>query len=185
MSTATQQQMTLEEFRQLPEDPAVERELLNGVLVERPMTRRNRWHAAIEAKVAFLLNLHVVSGGVSGKVFSGEIGCDLPTVNAGVGIDVAYFDDETLSGQNSSDIVGAPVLAVEILSPTDVIDNIKSKVENYLIAGTQQIWIIDPHFRTVTIYRPDHRPEMFSEGQQFSCEPALVGLTITVDDIFS
>ncbi len=194
MSTATNQQMTLEEFRKLPEDPAVERELLNGMLYEwfsgvvekDSMTRRIHRHAEVEANVAFLLKQFVKSQpSVIGKVYSGEVGCELLESNSSVGIDVAFYATDQLPTEEDVYITGAPLVAVDILSPSDVLKNLQAKVKAYLVSGTQQVWIIDPHFKTVTIYRPDRRPEMFSEGQQFSCEPALTGLTINVDDIFS
>jgi hypothetical protein len=43
-ATVAENLLTLEELFTLPEDGA-ERELIRGALRERPMTRRNRWHA--------------------------------------------------------------------------------------------------------------------------------------------
>ena len=44
--------MTLAEFEALPENDSVDRELIAGVLKERTMTRRNRFHAKTEANIA-------------------------------------------------------------------------------------------------------------------------------------
>lgn len=52
MSATAIDVMTLDEFRALPEDVDVVRELLEGRLVESRMTRRNRWHAEVEAAIA-------------------------------------------------------------------------------------------------------------------------------------
>ena len=55
-------------------------------------------------------------------------------------------DDTTL-------VDGAPVLVVEILSPNDVQEQIDEKIDEYLAAGVLLVWVIDPHDRTVLIYR--------------------------------
>ena len=48
--------MTTEELLALPADESVERELIRGVLRERPMTRRNRRHSRTESKVVAILD---------------------------------------------------------------------------------------------------------------------------------
>ncbi|MEX0702042.1 MAG: hypothetical protein WD069_08095 [Planctomycetales bacterium] len=57
MATATETSsrlMTAEEFLALPED-GMERMLIRGRLWEKPVTRRNRWHSWIEARIVYLL----------------------------------------------------------------------------------------------------------------------------------
>ena len=46
--------MTAEEFLALPDD-GMERDLIRGEIREKPMTRRNRDHSGVEAKIAALL----------------------------------------------------------------------------------------------------------------------------------
>ncbi len=187
MSTAVADRLTLAEFSELPEDPHIDRMLLFGELVERPMTMRNHWHAETEAVVSKLLGNWRDSRGKSlGKVFSGEIGCELPEVESSFGIDVAYFDQATLDRQDpkAKYIVGPPVLAVEILSPSDVIDDIHRKIRAYLQSGVRLVWVIDPLFQTLTVHRGDARPEMYSSDQEVSGDPHLPGLAFRVQELF-
>lgn len=47
---------------------------------------------------------------------------------------------------------GPPDLAVEILSPDDRPGEVAAKVADYLRAGTQSIWVIDPEAQTITVH---------------------------------
>ncbi|MGD9854896.1 MAG: Uma2 family endonuclease [Planctomycetaceae bacterium] len=187
MSTVLTERMSLAEFHNLSNDPDVERELLFGELVERPTTKRNRWHANSEAAVAGILrNWNRSRSPRPGKVYSGEIGCDLPVVDSGVGIDVAFFSNEVLDAQeeDAKYIVGPPVLAVEILSLSDVVEDVLKTVKVYLAAGVQLVWIIDPYQRTLTVYAPNARPQMLAEGQDYCGDPHLPGLKFSIDELF-
>ncbi|MFT5325469.1 MAG: Uma2 family endonuclease [Planctomycetaceae bacterium] len=183
------QKMTLEEFNSLPEDDGVDRMLIRGVLVEEPMTKRNRWHALVEATVARLLGNWVADAEPPGGiVFSGEVGCELIAGGeaSSVGIDVAIFSTERIGEQpeDARFIQGPPILAVEILSPSDTQERVQQKTDLYLSAGTQLVWIIDPHFKTVTAFTKDSSPVMFSGEDDLSANQ-LPGLSVPVSSLFS
>lgn len=188
MSAVLTERMSLAEFHALPDDPEMERELLFGEMVERPTTKRNRWHAGAEASVAGILQRWSRSQAPSpGKVFSGEVGCDLPVVESGVGIDAAFFSNEVLQAQDEDAkyIFGPRVLAVEILSLSDVVENVLKTVKAYLQVGVKQVWIIDPYRRTITIHRGDARSRMLVEGQEVNGDTDLPGLRFSVDELFN
>jgi len=179
--------MTAEEFLALPENDT-ERMLIRGRLWEKPMTRRNRWHSRTEASIAYLLRAWLeTQPEPHGGIYSGEAGCRLRSDPSSiVGIDVCYISAE-LAAQDPDDtrlIDGSPVLAVEILSPSDKQDEITAKVDEYLSSGVQLIWVVDPHFKTVVVHRPDGPPEMFAGEDEMSADPHLPGFHIAVADIF-
>ncbi len=180
--------ISLAEFNALPDDPAWDRFVIRGKLWEVPMTKRNRRHARIEAMLAFLLNswLRERHPGF-GAVFSGEVGCDFPELDTGVGIDVAVFSAETLAVQvpQSAYIVGAPVLAVEILSSSDTIELTVAKISVYHEAGTPLVWIVDPSLQTVTVHPRGGLPTMYRGDDEFDGEPHLPGLRLSIRSIFS
>lgn len=187
MSTVSTERMSLADFHALPDDPNVDRVLLFGELVERPMTKRNRWHAETEAAIAGILREWNRSNSPRrGKVFSGEAGCDLPEIDTGVGIDVAFFSNEVLNAQDeeSKYIVGPPVLAVEILSLTDTVEDLHRKVKAYLTAGVKLVWVVDPYDHTVTVHRRGTPPVMFVTGQTIDGDPDLPGLQVPIDELF-
>lgn len=180
--------LTTEELLALPASEQVERWLIRGELREKPMTRRSRIHAETESKISYVLhNWRLQQAGPRGKVYSGEVGCRLRrNPDSTVGIDVAYVSAESAARQPSATrlIDGPPVLAVEILSPTDQNEEINEKIEEYLSAGVSLVWIVEPRFRTVTVYRPDGPPQLFSAEQQLSADPHLPGFSIVVKELF-
>jgi Uma2 family endonuclease len=180
--------MTLEEFLQLPVDESIDRELIRGELRERPMTYRNRWHSKVEATIAYILNAwNRTLPRPRGSVYSGEAGCLLRrNPDTIVGIDVAYMaaQADVLDFNGTSLLVGPPLLAVEILSPSDRHDDINEKVDEYLAAGVKQVWVVDPHFRTVRVHRPGAEPVLFNVHHELSGEPDLPGFRCPVAEIF-
>jgi len=86
-------------------------------------------------------------------------------------------DDTTL-------LEGVPVLVVEITSPSDTAEEIDEKIDAYLHAGVPLVWIVDPHDRTVLVYRPKAEPQLFTIGQEIANEPHLPGLRLPVARIF-
>lgn len=180
--------MTLAEFNSLADDPCVDRFLLRGELWELPMTKRNRWHARAEARLGqLLLNWRDQHAPGLMDVLSGEAGCDFPDQDTGVGIDVAVFSAELLAAQDpeAKFVVGAPILAVEILSPSDTQELVAAKVREYLHAGVKFVWLVDPDFQTVTVHQPGGRPTMYRDDDELNGDPHLPGLRIRIASIFS
>jgi Uma2 family endonuclease len=179
--------MTLAEFNALPEDPEVDRFLLRGELWELPMTKRNRSHAGIEARISqLLLNWKDHLPLNQFEVFSGEVGCDLPDQESGVGIDVAVFTAETIAAQAPDEvyIVGAPILAAEILSPSDTQELVTKKLRTYIDAGVKLVWIVDPDIETITVHQPDAEPYMLRKSDEMLGDPHLPGLRFSVGAVF-
>jgi len=180
--------MTTEEMLALPEN-GVERWLVRGQLREKPMTIRNRTHSCIMARVSyFLVNWLVQQPEPRGSVYCGEVGVRLRRgPDTTVGVDVAYASAETVARQSDETtlIEGAPVLAVEILSPNDTQEEINEKIDDYLVAGVTVVWIIDPHHRTVEIFQPGEEPVLVNIRQDLSGEPHLPGFHVAVAQLFA
>jgi Uma2 family endonuclease len=188
MATAAANLMTTEEFLALPDDDDVERDLIRGKLYEEPMTKRSRRHARSESRVAQMLNIWLdAQPEPRGEVCSGEIGfrirSDPDTI---VGIDVAYASAElaAATSDDASYFDGPPTLAVEILSPSDRQERIDAKVTSYLDAGVPLVWVVNPRFRTVTVFRPGAEPELFNARQEITAEPHLPGFRVPVVKLF-
>ncbi|MBY0526104.1 MAG: Uma2 family endonuclease [Gemmataceae bacterium] len=186
MSSATTL-MTTEDLLALP-DNGTDRELIRGELRERPMTRRNKHHSGAEANIAAFLKIWLLQQPAPrGKIHSGEAGCILRrNPDTTVGIDVCYVSAETARQQSDETelIEGPPILAVEVLSPKDVLEEVEDKINEYLAAGVQLTWVVNPYRRTVTVYRPDTPPQFYNHSQELSGEPHLPGFTVPVAAIF-
>jgi Uma2 family endonuclease len=180
--------MTTEEMLAIPAN-GVERWLIRGALWEKPMTVRNRWHSRIMTRMAkFLDNWLDGQPQPRGQVLCGEAGCRLRrTPDSTVGIDVVYISAEVAARQpdDTTLIDGVPILVVEILSPNDTQDEIDEKIDEYLAAGVALVWIIDPHDRTVLIYRQGEEPELVNIRQDLTAEPHLPGFCVPVAQLFA
>lgn len=182
--------MTAEEFFALPDD-GKERWLIRGQLRERDrdVTRRNRFHSKAEARIAQLIaNWRDTQPEPRGEVHSGEAGFILrDDPQSIVGIDVAYVSAEVAQRQDATTtlIRGAPLLAVEILSPSDTMEDTSEKVEEYLNAGVRLIWLVDPRFHTVQVFENGNEPVMFNVEQTLGGGPHLPGFSTPVKAIFA
>jgi Uma2 family endonuclease len=182
--------MTTEELLAMPDD-GVDRWLIRGQLRENrgeDVTRRNRWHTRVEARISQLLGDWLDrQPAPRGEVHAGEVACRLRrNPDSTPGIDVVYISAE-LAAHEPEDtrvIDGIPVLAVEILSPFTTQEEVDEKIDLYLEVGVPLVWLVDVHDRTVTVYRPGAPPVMFNDTQQLSGEPHLPGFVVPVAMIF-
>jgi len=179
--------ITAEQLLAMPEN-GVERDLIRGELRERPMTKRNRFHTRTVSRITFLLETWLDSQPArSGEIHSGEVGTilrrDPDTV---VGIDVAYFSHEVMARQTDQTTIveGSPSLAVEVLSPSDKLEEIRDKVVEYLNAGVEMVWIVDPYFQTVQVHRRGIAPITYNRDHRLGGDEVFPGLDIAVIDIF-
>ena len=122
-----------------------------------------------------------------GSVLCGEAGVRLRrNPDTTVGIDVVYVAAEVAAKESDETtlIEGVPILVVEILSPSDTQEHINEKIDDYLRAGVRLVWVIDPHDRSVLIYRPGKEPEMVNVRQELSGEPELPGFRVPAAQLF-
>ena len=153
------------------------------------MTKRNRWHARAESRLTYLLESWL--DGLPeprGQILSGEAGFRLRRdPDTSFGIDVAYVSAEVIAATPATSpyIEGPPVLAAEILSPSTVHGDMVTKIRAYLDLGVRVVWIVDPDFQTVVVYRPGVAPEMFNVTHELTGGGELPGFRAGVTSIFS
>jgi len=184
--------LTNEQFLAMAED-GIERMLVDGIVYQlsgedAEMTKRNPTHSFVQANVTRIVGVWTQAQlQPRGRVYCGEVGFLLKrNPDTTVGIDVAYVDAQTAAQTPpDADVVeAAPVLAVEVLSPSDRQERIMMKVRSYLSAGTKLVWVIEPLFETVSVYRPDAKPTMLNSGQELTAEPHLPGFRCKVAEFF-
>lgn len=189
--SAPKKRMSSDEFAALPDVEGVTRQLIRGELreiVEDPMTKRNPDHSSAMINIGAILRRWVQKQRQRrGRVYGGEAYFRLqrdPDVN--VGIDVAYISPKLAAKtpRGSKFVDGAPQLAIEVLSPHDKQEDIHAGIDLYLESGVKIVWIVDPFNCTVTVYRPDHEPEMFNVDDVIPADPLLPGLKVPVSEIF-
>ena len=57
----------------------------------------------------------------------------------------------------------APDLAVEIVSPSETKKDTVEKIADYLRFGTQQVWVIDPDTKQITVYFPNGSTQVYHD----------------------
>jgi Uma2 family endonuclease len=178
-------------------DDGIQRWLVDGQIVEMgrdseslTMTVRNKYHTRVQSRVSQLLeNWCDTQPEPRGAIFAGEAGVRLrDDPELVVGIDLVYLAPEVtarvMADQETTMIAGVPTLAIEILSPSNTLETILDKIDVYLGAGVPQVWILEPHFRTVTIHRPGHDPVMLNATQELDGSTELPGFRVPVARIF-
>jgi Uma2 family endonuclease len=180
---------TIEDLLAMPDD-GVERWLIRGRLREKDaeMTKRNRYHAAITARICQLIGDWIdKQPEPRGEVYGGEAGLYLRrNPDSAVGVDVLYMPPGSAAAQTDQTTMleGVPVLAVEVLSPSNTMEEIHEKLDDYISVGVTLVWIVDPHLRTVTVIRPDEQPEMFNSTHTLDADPHMPGFRVPVLMLF-
>ena len=81
--------------------------------------------------------------------------------------------------------IGAPDLAVEVLSPSDTVARIEGKVEQWLEAGTALVWVVSPRLHIITVYRSLNDIVARTEGDSLDGSDVVPGFTIPVANVFA
>lgn len=74
----------------------------------------------------------------------------------------------------------APDLAVEIISPNDLIEEVEAKIREYFAAGVQQVWLVSPQFQMVTIYEAPTKATILQVGDELTSPALLPGFRCPV-----
>jgi Uma2 family endonuclease len=144
--------MTADELLAMPDD-GYRYELVNGVL--KRMSPAGDEHGRVGMELAIPLGAHVKKNKL-GKLYLAETGflirTDPDTVRAP---DVAFVRVERIKeGPGVKGYrVGAPDLAVEVVSPGDTVSEVEEKVAEWLEGGARMVWVVSPKLHTVTVYR--------------------------------
>jgi Uma2 family endonuclease len=167
-----QGQWTYNHYAALPED-GKRYEIIDGVLYLMPPSP-NEWHQGAVAVLTAYLVFHIKFRGL-GKVYSAPFDVEL-AFDTVVQPDILVVLNENLPIITFSHVVGAPDLAVEMLSPgTARYDRVK-KYNAYARAGVREYWIADPKKKTVEVLRLEG--ETYQSAGVFSGEQKLPSLVV-------
>ena len=173
---------TFEDYKHTPDDKRYE--LLDGELIMAPAPSIG--HQDVAARLGARMILFVEQRGL-GKVFPAP--CDVVLSNTEVvQPDLLFVSRERehilLGGDN---ILGAPDLVVEILSPSTAARDRTVKSTLYARHGVREYWLADPLARTVTVMLPGEgsfeTEAVYSKGQTLT-SPTLEGFAVDLGEIF-
>lgn len=78
-----------------------------------------------------------------------------------------------------------PNLAVEIVSPNNLAEEIEEKLEEYFQAGVEQVWVIYPLRRRVYAYESLTQARILTENDELDGGTMLPGFRLSIATLFS
>ena len=176
MSTVDQKRITAEELQSMPDTGRCE--LVAGEL--RAMTPAWKAHGRIVTRISKSLQVYVEGRRVGG-VSSGESGFlvarDPDTVRVP---DVAVLSADQAADDSPGYYSSAPVLAIEVVSPSDRVQDVEEKAAMWLEAGAEEVWVVWPNTRTISRRRPGGEQVTLREQDTLESPELLPGFTCPV-----
>jgi Uma2 family endonuclease len=172
--------ITFEELERLPNVPG-KRELIDGEVLELPPAKRKHnenaeqfFLALVQATEAARLQSKSIFGrphiGMGYRVMRNPDSWLVPDVS------IAHAD------QPGEDYLeGAPLLAVEIISPSNGAEEIERKRKLYLEHGGVEVWVVYPMMKSVWVFRAGHAQE-FTDAPHSEIIP---GLRLALDPLLA
>lgn len=172
---------TLEEFERfisLPENDDRLFEYIEGEIVE---VVTNSYSSEIAANIMIRLGGYVLNqrlGHITGEAGGYQMGNNRYLPNVG------FISKKRMPESPRTTFIPIPPdLAVEVVSPTDRPQNIRTKMVNYMNAGIV-VWLVDPDEKEVEVYAPGQSVKTFRIGDTLDGGGVLLGFILAVKDIF-
>jgi Uma2 family endonuclease len=164
-------------------------EIVNGQWVggdTPPMTGEE--HGAIQAELMFLLMTYLRKNDV-GKVYPADLIYVLSGDDDNIRVvrkpDVSFVRKERLKTENrDKPYYQPPDIAIEIVSPSETVEETRAKINDYLHYGTHQVWVVYPRTKQVEVYLTDGTARTYNADDTLSGGDLLPSFTVQVAAIF-
>ncbi len=97
--------------------------------------------------------------------------------------DVSFVAKENVTPTRKF-VFRAPDLAIEIVSPSQDLDEMRARLHQYLDYGTRQAWLVIPEIRQIEVYALDGFVAIYSVGQTVPGGDLLPGFTLDLAFVF-
>ena len=77
-----------------------------------------------------------------------------------------------------------PDLAVQVISPDDLAEELVTKIHEYFRAGVRLVWVVFPTFREVYVYHAANQVRVISENDILDVGTVLPGFQLRLDRLF-
>ena len=74
-----------------------------------------------------------------------------------------------------------PLLAIEIISPSQTLSEITDKAAQYFAHGVKSCWIVQPELQTISVLHPGEKPRTFDSGL---VEDNAIGIELPIEEVF-
>ena len=93
-----------------------------------------------------------------------------------------YDSDQETQVRHLIWIKEPPRMAVEIISPSQTLEEMGARIEQLLAGGVRSVWLVVPFTKVISIYQKD--APLISAVSGLLTDP-VTGLSVTVEEIFS
>lgn len=174
--------MTADDLLRLPDD-GYRYELIAGEL--KKMSPAGGRHGRIAHRISLRLGAYVEQNQL-GFVYSSDTGFILSRSPDTVRAPDVAFDRAERAVDTDGYLPGAPDLAIEVLSPSDLYSEVVQKTNQYLRAGTRAVVVVDPWKHIVQVHRLKGRETITTTmAEMLEVEDVVPGWKMSLDDIFS
>jgi Uma2 family endonuclease len=153
-----------------------------------PVTPASPIHGNVNGEVFHHLRKHQDERGLTGKAFvDAAFVLGLPRDPERMRApDVSYVSQAKIDAHPNPERVFrcVPELAVEIDLNSTKKPGGQQRVVDYLEAGVRLVWVIDPHSRTATVYRPDGSARLVRGDEALEGEDVLPGFRLELGALF-
>jgi Uma2 family endonuclease len=169
--------IALEEFNNHPLDHT---EWIDGTLIEKPeMTAKT---GRIQARLARYWGNHKDATHQGGEVYT-ETHCR--TVGRTRCPDVAYLAPDLVAQYGDFKVLPHSFsLVAEIISPTDIAEEVFTKAREYLESACQEVWLIFPDSQWVLVITPQQQ-KLYGMSNIVSTQNVLVDFNIAVNELIA
>lgn len=189
MVTTAEKLYTPQEFGALPDEMTDGCELIDGRLIKKHIWSSKTMGMTLEM-LRHALTVRLAWRALDDAAVRLQVGLALtePLVDVGAARqrsrrpDIALFAGALPTEPEAVQTL-VPVMAVEVISPSNTAVDVLEKTEEYLAAGTRLVWQMFPTQRIITVAWPD-RTATFRAGDIVTAEPALPGFACPVTDLF-
>lgn len=150
------------------------REIINGQWADmgEEILAAGKQHGKIGAKIIAQF-VHFLEGKNLGEVYQDNVGYVLEGTSDHIELmlipDVSFVTAARVVSENPDDFYyQAPDIAIEIISPSGRVADIRKKVKNYLQHGTQQVWLIYPDTQEVVVNFADGTAQSYERGAKIA-----------------
>ena len=169
--------MTLEEFLESGLEGC---EYVNGELIPKMPTSLN--HGKINTSLILSLGSHVRENQL-GDIYSSDTGFRIG--ERMLIPDIAFVSHARIPDDMDKASPIPPDLAVEVVSPTDVLSRLVEKAFAYLEAGTHLVWVIEPKSKMVLVYRSETDIKLLTRNDTLTGEDVVEGFSCSVAELFA
>jgi Uma2 family endonuclease len=176
----TRRTLTVDEFLTLPEHEGSVYELSRGELVT--FTRGRPRHNRVRDRLARQL-MEFVERQKLGEIFvetEFQLTSDTIRIPDAALVTAAALQNVDLD----QPIPGAPALAIEVVSPNDLAEELATKVDQYSSAGAMAVWVIYPRVREIHVFQRGKTMRRLSAGDMLDDPALLPGFSLVVGTLF-